>query len=176
MCRQTKLMTPNEQIISDIHTNTDALLQVLLEFPSDQFTRKPSDNAWSAAELAEHLLLIERSVTKALAGKALPTERPYDQKLELLKPAMADRERKFVVPELAKPIAVSHNRQEMIAEIKQQRQEQTALIPSLEMSETCMDFKHPMMGALTRYEWVYFNIYHTERHLHQLREIREVVQ
>jgi hypothetical protein len=168
-------MTSNEQIISDLHKNTDNLLQLLLGFEADKFLMKPGEKEWSAAEVAEHLLLIERNVSKALAGKALPTERPYDQKLTVLATFLSDLEGKINAPEVVKPVAVSHNRQEMIEELKKLRQGHADLVPGMDLSETCMDFKHPMLGTLTRYEWIYFDIYHADRHLHQLRRIASTV-
>ncbi len=168
-------MTTNEQIIADLNENTDSLLQELAGFNHQNFSIKPSATEWSAAELTEHLLLIERNVVKALKGNANTTERAIDAKLVLLKMALANTTQKIQAPEMVVPHSATANRQEMLEEIRNLREEQASLIAGCDMSLTCLEFKHPMMGTMTRYEWVYFNIYHTERHLHQLRRIARQV-
>jgi hypothetical protein len=168
-------MTSNDQIIADLNENTDILLEELAGFNHENFKQRPSPNEWSASEVTEHLLLIERNVKKALLGKANVTERAYDGKLTVLKPALAATGNKIQAPEMVVPQSGTLNRQEMEKELRVLREEEAALIATLDMSETCLEFKHPMMGTMTRYEWVYFSIYHTERHLHQLRRIAAVI-
>jgi hypothetical protein len=171
-----KEMTAIDQIVSDINKNTDSLLKQLLDFSAENFSVKPAANEWSAAEVGEHILLIDGIVMKALRGSALPTtQREYDYKLTVLKPALANTEMKFPSPDLAKPISTHFNRQVLVDELAHLRQEQASLLPGMDLTESCMDLKHPLMGTMTRYEWIYFNIYHTERHLHQLIRIAEAV-
>jgi hypothetical protein len=44
-------------------------------------------------------------------------------------------------------------------------------IQTLELSRTCLAFEIPVYGFLTRTEAIYFVIYHTQRHIQQLKNI-----
>ena len=46
-------------------------------------------------------------------------------------------------------------------------------IKTLNLSETCTAFELPGFGEFTRAEWIYFAMYHTQRHTHQLKKIYE---
>ena len=41
----------------------------------------------------------------------------------------------------------------------------------LDLSATCLDFEMPGIGALTRLEWLWFYVWHTQRHLRQVKNI-----
>ncbi|MGO3653762.1 MAG: hypothetical protein ACTJFN_05275, partial [Sphingobacterium sp.] len=42
---------------------------------------------------------------------------------------------------------------------------------SPDLSLTCIDFSIPEYGEFTRFEWIWFNIYHTQRHMLQLESM-----
>jgi hypothetical protein len=44
---------------------------------------------------------------------------------------------------------------------------------TLDLSETCLDMELPVFGLLTRVEWIDFYTVHTQRHIHQLRNIAQ---
>jgi hypothetical protein len=45
----------------------------------------------------------------------------------------------------------------------------------LDLSKTCQGFQLPGSAAFTRAEWIWFAIYHTQRHTRQLKNILEVI-
>ncbi|MBE7179216.1 MAG: DinB family protein, partial [Mucilaginibacter polytrichastri] len=51
------------------------------------------------------------------------------------------------------------------------RNDVIATARDMDLSMLCLGFDFPGLGFLTRYEWLYFNIYHTQRHIRQLRNI-----
>lgn len=48
-------------------------------------------------------------------------------------------------------------------------------VTTLDLTKTCLAFELPVFGYLTRLEAIYFVIYHTQRHLHQLKNIYQQV-
>jgi hypothetical protein len=40
----------------------------------------------------------------------------------------------------------------------------------------CIDFAHGIFGELTRVEWAYYNIYHSKRHIDQLKNIEKKIK
>lgn len=159
------------QLLSDLDISTSQLLQYISNFNTEKFNFSPNDKRWSAAQIAEHLLMLDVIANKALTGKTITTNRPPDEKINLIKTAMSDINTKRIAPEIVQPSAELKDPQIMMEEIKIQRAILHKLIGEMDMTEACIGFKHPGLGTLTRLEWVYFTIYHTRRHLQQLQEI-----
>ena len=166
-------MAPQE-LITEIDQNTARLVEHLAKFSDAQFNQKPADNSWSAAEVTEHLLLIETKINNAL-GRGVPTDRPPDKKIEMMREALNDPERKFPAPEFVAPSSTFKVCRKMVELIIMQRGILKEILQTTNLTQTT-EFKHPVLGRLTRLEWIYFNIYHTERHCRQLARIaKEVV-
>ncbi len=51
----------------------------------------------------------------------------------------------------------------------------TEAIKTLDLSATCTVFELPGFGEFTRSEWIWFAIYHTQRHTHQLKNIYDIL-
>ena len=166
-------MAPDE-IIAEIDKSTARLVAHLAKFNDAQFNQKPSDQGWSAAEVTEHLLLIETRINNAL-GRGVPTDRAPDKKIELMRDALRDPERKFPAPEFVIPSPTFKVCRKMVELMIMQRGILKEILQTTNLTQTT-EFKHPVLGRLTRLEWIYFNIFHTERHCRQLARIaKEVV-
>lgn len=159
------------QLLSDLEISTLQLLQCLSNFDKEKFNFSPDGKTWSAAQIAGHLLMLEVIANKALKGETIPTNRPPDEKINLIKTVMSDVNTKRIAPEVVQPSAELKDPQLMIEQIKFQRELLKKTISEMEMTEACVSFKHPGIGTLTRLEWVYFTIFHTERHLQQLQRL-----
>ncbi|HKP31500.1 MAG TPA: DinB family protein [Chitinophagaceae bacterium] len=166
-------MAPDE-IIAEIDQSTALLVTHLAKFNDTQFNQRPADDSWSAAEVTEHLLLIETRINNAL-GRGVPTDRAPDKKIELMREALRDPARKFPAPEFVVPSTAYKVCRKMAELMIMQRGILKEILQTTNLTQTT-EFKHPVLGRLTRLEWIYFNIYHTERHCRQLARIaREVV-
>jgi hypothetical protein len=165
----------NEKIITDLAANTKKILTAFKTFDAAKFTRKPFPGSWSPAELGEHLLAVEYSVSKVLQGSAEATERDPQHKIQVVKDAFSDPDKKYTSPETMIPTGKITKQAELLERLWSQREFQTALISEMDMDLLCTEFKHPRLGGFTRIEWVYFNIQHTERHLEQLKKMAAVM-
>ncbi len=58
-----------------------------------------------------------------------------------------------------------------IEKFEEQRKLLEEIVKKEDMSLTCDDFKHFGFGYLNRVEWVYFNIFHGERHRVQIENL-----
>jgi uncharacterized damage-inducible protein DinB len=159
-----------EIILAEWQQITERLTELIASFSPEAFNRKPVENGWSAAQVAEHLLKVELSTRHALKSETIPTNRPPDEKIPLIKNAM-ESDTKRVAPELVKPADTWQEPQAIAEALQKQREQVKALINELDLTEACRLYKHPSLGTLTRLEWVYFNIYHAERHLRQMQQL-----
>jgi hypothetical protein len=166
-------MINKEQILSELDQSTNELIAQLQQCDEANFNKSPGANSWSAAQVAEHILLLETQVNRALLAADI-TERQIDLKIIPLKKGFENAEKKYVAPDFIIPSASHKNKQELIDGLKKQRDTLKQIIETTDLTHT-PKYKHPVIGDMTRLEWVYFTIYHTERHLRQLQTIARQV-
>ena len=162
-----------ETLLSDMEETTRQLLTVLSSFTPEQFNERPSETEWSAAQVAEHLLKADVSTGNALSGETVPTNRPPDEKLAMIQQAMNDDNAKRVAPERVHPSGEQWEAAAILEQIKKQKEVLKEAILHSDITEACTSFKHPVLGTMTKMEWMTFNMRHTERHLRQLKRLQE---
>jgi len=161
-----------EILLTDLDACTENFSTLLQQFDNHTFIQKRSENEWSPAQIAEHLLVLEITALKAINGKTIPTNRPANNKVPLIKWAMEDVTKR-VAPESVLPPNLITDVESAIEKIKQQRDRLREAVITLDLSEACVLFKHPALGTLTRWEWIYFTIYHMQRHLQQMKRLKD---
>jgi hypothetical protein len=62
-----------------------------------------------------------------------------------------------------------------VSQLQAQRADLRRAVETLDLTAACIGLPHVRIGVMTRMEWVYFTIYHTERHLKQLQRLQESV-
>jgi hypothetical protein len=159
-------------IQSDLQTVTNKLIQQLQSFTPDVFTRKANEQSWSAADVAEHLLIVNKNLSYVLKTEGAVPDRAPDKKLAIIKESLSDRNLKLVAPENVKPTGTVQNQQELISSLQHCMQVLQHIVQEKDLHELCTQYPHPRLGRLTRLEWFYFIIYHTDRHCHQLEIIQ----
>ncbi len=164
-------MTETRQILLELEHNTNSLLEMISAFDQEKFNAKPSATAWSAAEVGEHVLKVTVYVNKALKGKTVVSERPYDQKIKVITGAMTDGNARYKAPEMALPGQVTLKQEQITAKLKSERRLLAESVAAMDLTLFVSEFKHPGFGGLTALEWVNFEIQHARRHMEQLKRL-----
>jgi hypothetical protein len=139
---------------------------------------RPSEAAWSVAEILEHLMMVERSVAKlvALKGGELqsqaqpPREAPEMVPVDLSR-FMTDRSTRIDAPERVVPRG-ELSAAESLAALLQTRGmllDQLHTVDGLALS--AVSHPHPLFGPLDLYEWIQMIGWHELRHAEQIREV-----
>lgn len=158
-----------DKITSDIDRSTAALLIDLRGFPDERFNESPDDNSWSAAQIVEHLTITEILVNQLLVGETGPTDhRDAEQKIEVIRSYFLDFNQKFTAQDFIRPSTERKEKDKLILAVRACRQKLKDAAATLDLTATCFGYKHPGFGMLTRIEWIYFNLIHSERHRHQM--------
>ena len=166
--------------IFDAMDRTRARLRARLEgIKSAEESVRPSTAAWSVAEIAEHLAIIEERLstlfpvmlTKAEAGGL---HRSADQPFHPISvESMIERSKreKYTAPETARPTgAVSIA--DSLTRLERSREAIRRLRPRLEALDlTNVTYPHPAFGALSAYQWLIFLAAHEDRHLRQIESV-----
>lgn len=163
-----------DQLITDIQTTVPGLLQLIASFRDDQFNAIPFEGSWTAGQVAEHVLK-SSGIAEMLYGKVAPTERPPDQHVAPLREQFLNFDIKMTSPDFILPSDGYHDKQELLKDLEGVWKKTATAAATLDLSMTCLDFEMPMLGTMTRYEWIRFLLVHTQRHMWQLKNIQKVV-
>ena len=141
--------------------------------PPEQWTKKPSPECWSAAELVAHLVTIERAIVGGADRVSQKTPKPihflkrFHLPMWLVEARLIRRK---------SPLPLDHSllgsKEEMLGELRAARERTLAFLAetqSRDMSVYC--WPHAFLGTLNVYEWFEMIAAHQIRHTKQMKEI-----
>lgn len=163
--------TTKENLLSDLDANTDALIERILNFDPALFDQQPADGSWSAAQLTEHIYVLDRLIFNILTGETEASQRPANEKLATIEAVMNNRSRTIKAPDPIVPLGKVKDQQVLITKIITARKDIHKLIQTADLSPICLGFIHKGFGPMTRLEWIVFLMVHSERHFHQYQRI-----
>lgn len=164
----------NKEILNDLKRAIDELSRLLSSLNQTELNTRPFDESWTAAQVGEHLRK-SYGVVEILASPVKPTKRAPDEKIGTIKQIMLNFETKMKSPEFIIPSSDPIDREDLLSGLQNISSKIQSVSSSLDLSETCTGFSLPGIGEFTRLEWLHFMLYHTQRHLEQLKNIRSMI-
>lgn len=150
---------------------TAVLLQGLYSSLSqEQLNQVPFSGSWTAGQVADHLL--KACSVDILYGNTSPSERDPTAVAGKMEKLFMDFSIKMDSPAFIYPESRQYQKDAICADLKSCWLKIREAADSLDLTRICLDFDFPGFGLLTRFEWLSFLVVHTQRHLHQLRNIR----
>lgn len=138
---------------------------------------KPSPDSWSILECAEHIYLVNTGVYRILQA---PPPTAIENKLreihsegKLNHILVTKRDIKRNAPPFVVPKGIFKTKEDVKQAINRDTTGIIAILGTNDISKETQTFAHPSIGEMTKTDWVHFLIAHTERHLFQIKEIRE---
>ena len=164
-----------EELLRAFEASTNDLTDHMAAYSDRDFGTAPGHGKWSAAQVAAHLLMVDKVAVTVLSGFCSPTARDPFSKKQLIADHMNDLDKQFKAPAFIVPPEDGQVREALISGIIKERAMIHNIIMVADITETCMESKHPGFGQLTRAEWMYFLISHTNRHIKQLERIAAAI-
>jgi hypothetical protein len=165
-----------ENIREELQETFARLVELIESFDDHSFNKVPFEGSWTAGQVAQHLKLANGGFSNVLNGEVENTERTFDHHVAVLKDIFLNFGHKMKSPDFILPKKQDYDRNEFLTVFKAISAEISEAIMALDLSKTCMGFQFPNLGHLTRLEAIYFIIYHTKRHNHQLTEIKQFLK
>jgi len=160
-------MISKEGISNALNAATKHLITAINSFTSNSFNAKPANGGWSPAEVAEHILLLECTISDKISGEAVEMNRKGYEKIEQFK-SVLQSDFKINAPEAFYPKG-NYTQAHLIAALQQNRNKLLQQIHTIQLDKYPENFRHPMLGGLSNYEWLYLVVYHAERHIKQMK-------
>ncbi|NGP89098.1 DinB family protein [Fodinibius halophilus] len=154
-----------------LKASSDSLLHTISTFPDSEFNTEPPEGGWSAGQVAEHLVKVEGGTVRVLTSEGQKADRAPEQYIPIMKKRLLDFESKMQATKPIVPDDQSKDKEDILATLQDIRQRMTSLIETQDLTQRAVAFEHPIFGYLTRVEWIVFVIYHSQRHLYQIKEL-----
>jgi len=160
-------------IRSDIKQSLAGLRETLSVLDDQRLNTVPFSGSWTAGQTVQHIILSGMGFVQMINGPVEATLRKPDEMAEQIKTIFLDFTIKMKSPDFVVPLDDFYTKEGLVNTLNELELsvEQASQLPDLSL--TCLAFKLPVLGNLTRYEALCFIAYHTRRHLHQLQKIRE---
>lgn len=157
------------ELMTAIESTSAALLRAVAPFNETQFNKVPAEGGWTAGEVAQHLCLAVSA--DILYDTTQPTERQPGEKIEMTRNLFLNFDIKMQSPDFIMPAKGPYQKVDMQQKLAESWEKIREAAKTLDLTATCTSFGLPNWGTLTRLEWIWFFVFHTQRHTRQLQHI-----
>ena len=156
---------------NEIENAKEYLLKALDLFDRENLNVIPFEGSWTAGQVAEHILKSISGILETIKGPTKPTERNPEEHVKQLGDIFLNMDIKMKSPDFILPSNDPKEKAVLSAALNSTLGRIKQVAENGDLTVTCMGFEMPMMGPLTKLEWISFASFHTRRHTQQLKNI-----
>jgi hypothetical protein len=171
----TEHILQKEELLKVFEKTGSALRQALDEFDRESLNMIPFEGSWTAGQVGEHILKSLSGMPKLFLESTKPSERPEYKKVRDIKNIFLDLNAKFKARESILPGSGPYEKEKLMQSIMKAWDDLTQIIREEDLSLICLNSIVPVFGEMTRMEWGYLVVFHTQRHIHQLAAIHKSI-
>ncbi|MFN2564990.1 MAG: DinB family protein [Gemmatimonadaceae bacterium] len=172
------------EVLDYLGTCRSELERAVTSVPEARRTQRPAADAWSVAEVLEHLNLVEGRIARLLAeeiARARAAGLGPEGDTSPIVPTvpvsrLADRSERIVARESALPTGVLAPHAAWSELEATRRILRAALVEADGLALSELVLPHPRLGPLNVYQWVVFVGAHESRHAAQVREVGRMLE
>jgi len=162
------VMEEVNHVLTEFHDLTSS-------FTSEEINIVPYTGSWTAGQLGKHVVMSNSGFVEMLDGPTTETKREPDKLVGKIKEDFLNFNIRMEAPDSVRPAIIEYKKEDLLNELEKIKSMIKKEVVTLDLTKTCVSFELPVYGFLTRLEAVFFVIYHTQRHVHQLKKIRQAV-
>lgn len=165
-----------KEIINQLDAALTETLQLLSSLNEEKINKIPFEGSWTAAQVAQHLYKSIKGMDELLYTPSQQADRNPEEKAQWLKDIFLNYENKMKSPDFILPEDKYYNQSELKDSLESAKDKMTEAAKNSKLEEMApLPEGHPLNG-ITKLETLYFVTYHTIRHNHQMKNIREQLQ
>jgi len=165
--------TDTTALFNSLDVTSNELISLLQKEEEKTLNTIPFKNSWTAAQVAVHITKSNKAIAQGLQMQGIPAERDPEENAGHLKKMFLDFTVKFKSPAFIVPEKGDHNKGETLNALQ-------ASIESLQDKRNETDLSEiinlPAFGEVTKLELLHFVLYHTQRHIRQLKNILQSIK
>ncbi|HEY4966574.1 MAG TPA: DinB family protein [Puia sp.] len=161
------------EILSATSDAIGELTDLMSAVDEDKVNTIPYEGSWTAPQLLRHVTKSINGMTRALQMDAKPATRNPSERTDELKKIFLDFSKKLTQPEFIVPEERVYEKQSAIEGLNKsfgRFKESAAVANGDDLVEGLP------LGPITKLEIIHFVLYHTQRHVHQMKKICEALK
>jgi len=168
----TTTLDKNE-IFTPIAEAVAQLNDLLLSVDENKINTIPYEGSWTAPQLLTHVTKSINGMADAILMAAQPAERDPGERIEQLKTIFLDFSKKLNSPQFIIPEEGTYERQPTIDKLNKSFNLFNENANNANLNELVEGLP---LGPITKLEIIHFVLFHTQRHLHQMKKICEALK
>jgi uncharacterized damage-inducible protein DinB len=168
-----------QEVLEYLDTTRAALGDALEQVAPERRNERPAPDRWSAAEVLDHLTIIESRIVGVLSGRVaaakatgLGPELETSAVLDTLdRERIRDRSQRVEAPELVQPQSGSDAASGWQALQQSRANLRVAVLAGDGLALSEITHQHPVLGLINMYQWITFVGAHEARHTAQICEL-----
>jgi hypothetical protein len=157
-----------KELFAALDDTARELLELVSAFDENEVNTALYKDSWTRGQLTEHLVKSFRSIAGTLNSPGKIVEREPGERAQELKATFLDFTVKFKSPESVLPTGEKHNKEMLIADLESSIDELKEARYKANLIEA---ITAPGLGEMTKLEFLYLALYHTQRHIQQMRSV-----
>jgi len=170
-------MTTDTVNTKELFTSLDAIWEEMLSLVSStngsDINAIPFEGSWTTAQLATHVTKSNKAIAQGLHIEGKPAHRNLEEGVPHLKKMFLNFETKFKSPEFIVPENKQYDKEAVVAALNASIEQLKEAAIKVNLAEI---INLPVFGEITKLELLHFVLYHTQRHIHQLKGILKALQ
>lgn len=165
----------NEQMDITLEVDKAArqLYQLAASMNDEQFNTEPFAGSWTPAQLVSHVTKSNNGIVQGMDMPGRMAQRKGGGRIEELKRTFLDFNQKLQSPAFIVPKPGHYEKAGTMSALQQSSQQLKERETKVNLSEV-IEFQ--VFGEITKLELLYFVLYHTQRHIHQLKNMIKHLQ
>jgi DinB superfamily len=162
-------VTDRAAVVAALEANLRHIERIVGHLDPVASATRPAPEEWSALEIVEHLVVVERAVHKSVAAAAgvPPAERRTREKDPIVA-GLANYPDQIAAPEMVHPTGRFTSLTEALRLFRERRTTTLDLARSLDIAWDAHYAPHPILGTLDVGQWFLLAATHGERHALQI--------
>jgi len=156
-----------------LNETVSEILEVISFIDEKEINTIASEDSWTIAQVADHLIKSNHSIAQALDIHSLKYRSHADLRKEELESRFLNFSVKFKSPGFILPDKSYYDKEELIKDLSDSFRNLRDKSNHKDLSEI---ITHRAFGDITKLELIYFVWYHSQRHLHQIKNIFQTLK
>jgi dihydrofolate reductase len=165
------MMTENmntAELFASFDITISELIELISSFSETQINELPFAGSWTAAQVADHVTKSNIAIVRSLKKEGRFGGRKPEEGIEQMRNVFLNFETKLQSPDFILPARDIYQRELVIDNLKESIEQLRETAVDTDLFHT---IHHSIFGEITKVELLYFVVYHTQRHIRQLKNI-----
>ncbi|MBC7875113.1 MAG: DinB family protein [Ferruginibacter sp.] len=160
-------------VFTEIGEAISELVNLVSSMDENSVNAVPYKDSWTAGQLSRHITKSINGMAKAMLMESKPPGRDPGEKIPGLKKAFLDFTSKMKSPDFIIPEDGPYEKQAVIEELNSSFEHLKTNTNAANLEDLAEGLP---MGPVTKWEMLHFVLYHTQRHLHQMKKINDALK